>query len=73
MDNDDVQRIEQLAKRAIRKLQIPKSLHEDAMQQAWVVHLEGKKIITGLSAWFRKERQYHHHRKELPEEQPTNG
>ncbi len=64
-DAVDEQEVKRLTRRAIRTLKIPPKLWEDAEQTAWVAVLEGKKVITELSKWMRKERSHYQARRKI--------
>ena len=57
--------VEQLTRNAIKTLKIPRELWEDAEQEAWVAALQGKKILTELSKWMRKERKHYKARQKI--------
>jgi hypothetical protein len=65
--------VEKMARAAIRFLGIPKQLQADAIQEAWVAHLEGKNIRTHLFSWYRKERKWSKGRVELLEDTARRG
>lgn len=62
MDNKEVER---LTRNAIKTLKIPRTLWEDAEQEAWVAYLQGKKVLTELSKWMRKERKHYQASKKI--------
>lgn len=62
MDNKDVNR---LTRNAIKTLKIPRTLWEDAEQEAWLATLQGKKILTELTKWMRHERYHYKARKKI--------
>jgi len=54
----DINKVRKDIKNAIRTLQIPQHLHEDAEQEGFVAVLEGKNAMTHLSKWSRKENSF---------------
>ena len=62
MDNTEVNR---LTRNAIKTLKISRELWQDAEQEAWVAVLQGKKVLTELSKWMRKERKHYKARKKI--------
>ena len=61
---DDTE-VKQLARNAIKILRIPRKLWEDAEQEAWIAVLQGKKVLTELSKWMRKERRHYKARQKI--------
>lgn len=62
MDDKEVKR---LTRNAIKILKIPRILWEDAEQEAWVAILQGKKVLTELTKWMRRERYHYKARKKI--------
>ncbi len=62
MNNTEVNR---LTRNAIKTLKIPRELWDDAEQEAWVAILQGKKVLTELTKWMRRERYHYKARKEI--------
>lgn len=41
------------------RLHIPKNLFEDAIQEGWLAHLQGKRIQSALNKWWKKEKVHY--------------
>ena len=50
--------IDQAISKAIRALEVPGPLQEEARQEGWVVAMNNERILPALRKWYKKETGY---------------
>lgn len=43
---------------AINILNIPMKLRDDAVQEGWLAHLEGRSVMGHLKSWYEREKKH---------------